>query len=157
MTYVYRKNPVKGTDINVHYQDEQGNKLASDDRLSGNIGDGYTSIKKEIAGYTFKEVQGNVTGTFTDKTQTVTYIYSKNKVASVVNPPKSSEVDKDKEIISEKSNEKGTTEKTQSVDSVSEKQLPETGETQLSVIATMLTGLVILSFSILMGRKQIKK
>lgn len=157
VTYIYRKNPVKGTDVNVHYQDEQGNKLASDDRLSGNIGDGYTSIKKEIAGYTFKKVQGNVTGTFTDKTQTVIYIYSKDKVASVVNPPKSSEGDKDKEIISEKSNGKGTTEKTQSVDSVSEKQLPETGETQLSVIATMLTGLVILSFSILMGRKQIKK
>lgn len=157
VTYVYRKNPVKGTDINVHYQDEQGNKLASDDRLSGNIGDGYTSIKKEITGYTFKEVQGNVTGIFTDKTQTVIYIYSKDKVASVGNPTKSSEEDKDKEIISEKSNGKGTTEKTQSVDSVSEKQLPETGEAQLSVIATMLTGLVILSFSILMGRKQIKK
>ncbi|GAX06944.1 levansucrase [Secundilactobacillus pentosiphilus] len=33
-----------------------------------------------MPGYTFKEVQGNPTGSFTDQDQTVTYVYTKNPV-----------------------------------------------------------------------------
>uniref|UniRef100_UPI00163BD9F5 MucBP domain-containing protein n=1 Tax=Enterococcus faecalis TaxID=1351 RepID=UPI00163BD9F5 len=36
---------------------------------------------KTVDGYTFKEVQGSVTGTFTDQAQTVTYVYTKDPVA----------------------------------------------------------------------------
>nr|WP_280948902.1 MucBP domain-containing protein [Lactiplantibacillus plantarum] len=34
-----------------------------------------------MAGYTFKEVQGTPTGSFTAQDQTVTYVYTKNPVA----------------------------------------------------------------------------
>ncbi|WP_276405023.1 MucBP domain-containing protein, partial [Lactococcus garvieae] len=49
--------------------------------LSGNVGEAYTSTQKTVSGYTFKEVQGSATGTFTDSPQTVTYVYTKDKVA----------------------------------------------------------------------------
>ena len=54
-----------------------GNKLIDNITLKGNIGQPYTSEQKEIEGYTFKEVQGNPTGIFTDQAQTITYVYTK--------------------------------------------------------------------------------
>nr|WP_158001130.1 MucBP domain-containing protein [Lactococcus lactis] len=37
-------------------------------------------IKKNIKDYTLKEVQGNSSGQFSEKAQTVTYIYKKNEL-----------------------------------------------------------------------------
>ena len=68
-----------------------------------------------------------------------------------------SEDDKNKEKASEKNDEKITIEKIQSENPASENQLPETGESQLSLIATMVTGLAILLISVLMAKKQVKK
>ncbi|MBM7545076.1 hypothetical protein JOC59_001818 [Weissella beninensis] len=56
--------------------------LADDVIASGNVGDSYSTIQKDVPGYTFKEVQGNPTGSFTDQNQTVTYIYTKNPVTN---------------------------------------------------------------------------
>ncbi|MCI2516503.1 MucBP domain-containing protein, partial [Listeria monocytogenes] len=60
------------------------NKIADSQIVSGNIGDSYDvsgeEYKLEIAGYTFKEVKGEVTGILTDKEQSVTYVYTKNPV-----------------------------------------------------------------------------
>ena len=67
-----------GADVTVKYQDEEGETLADDEILSGNIGENYTSEKKTITGYTFKEVQGSPTGPFTPQPQTVIYVYTKN-------------------------------------------------------------------------------
>ncbi|MGX7417265.1 MucBP domain-containing protein [Carnobacterium gallinarum] len=78
--YIYTKDPVKGADVTVRYQDEQGNTLSKDEVLSGNIGENYTSKELVIKGYTFKEVKGNVTGQFTDKAQEVIYVYTKDAV-----------------------------------------------------------------------------
>ncbi|PFT72935.1 hypothetical protein COK70_31700, partial [Bacillus thuringiensis] len=39
------------------------------------------TLQNKNDGYTFKEVKGNPTGAFTDKEQTVTYVYTKNPVA----------------------------------------------------------------------------
>ncbi|MBS7576936.1 MULTISPECIES: MucBP domain-containing protein [unclassified Enterococcus] len=72
--YYYNKN----ADVTVYYLDEDGNSIADKKILSGDIGDAFTTEKLSIEGYTFKEVQGNVTGTFTDQEQTVTYVYTKN-------------------------------------------------------------------------------
>lgn len=69
-----------GANVTVKYQDEEGETLADDEILTGNIGENYTSEQKTITGYTFKEVQGNPTGPFTDQPQTVTYIYTKSPV-----------------------------------------------------------------------------
>ncbi|TXK47390.1 MucBP domain-containing protein [Lactococcus sp. dk322] len=71
---------VLGSDVIVKYTDTQGNSLTPDIKLTGNVGDNYNSEQKSISGYAFKEVQGNTKGTFTDKIQTVTYIYTKDVV-----------------------------------------------------------------------------
>jgi LPXTG-motif cell wall-anchored protein len=81
VTYVYTKNPVAGGDVTVKYVDEEGNSIAADVVKTGNVDEKYTTDQKTIDGYTFKEVQGNATGQFTDQAQTVTYVYTKNPVA----------------------------------------------------------------------------
>lgn len=67
-----------GADVTVRYQDEDGESIAATEVLTGNIGENYTSEQKTITGYTFKEVQGNLTGPFTAQPQTVIYVYTKN-------------------------------------------------------------------------------
>ena len=81
VTYVYTKNPVAGGNVTAKYVDESGNSIATDVVSSGNISDPYSTTQKDIAGYTFKEVQGTPTGNFTAQDQTVTYVYTKNPVA----------------------------------------------------------------------------
>ncbi|MDT0089918.1 MucBP domain-containing protein [Listeria marthii] len=72
----------KGT-VTVNYQDEQGNSLATSETLEGYIGQPYQTTTKNIEGYQLKEVNGNTTGTFTEKAQVVTYVYQKVPVAPV--------------------------------------------------------------------------
>ncbi len=62
--------------VTVHYQDEQGQSLASDERLTGIPGTAYQTSAKSIDGYSLKETPANASGTFTDQPQTVTYIYT---------------------------------------------------------------------------------
>ncbi|MGC3749258.1 MucBP domain-containing protein, partial [Enterococcus faecalis] len=62
------------------YVDIDGNKISDEVVKTGNIEDDYTTEQKAIDGYTFKEVQGNPTGKFTDRPQMVTYVYVKNPV-----------------------------------------------------------------------------
>ncbi|WP_304057252.1 MucBP domain-containing protein [Levilactobacillus namurensis] len=64
--------------VTVHYQDTQGNTIADDQVLYGDVGGDYTTQKQDIDGYTFQEIQGNATGQFTDKDQEVTYIYAQD-------------------------------------------------------------------------------
>ncbi len=80
VTYIYTKDPVVGADVNVKYQDEDGNTIAPDVVIKGNVGDPYTSTEKTITGYTFKEIEGNATGIISNTVQTVKYIYTKNPV-----------------------------------------------------------------------------
>ena len=80
VTYVYTKDPVAGGNVTAKYVDENGNPIADDVVSSGNVGDPYSTTQKDVPGYTFKEVQGNPTGSFTDQDQTVTYVYTKNPV-----------------------------------------------------------------------------
>ena len=79
-TYVWQPQPKVAADVTVKYIDTKGNTISDDIVKSGNIGDDYSTEQKDIDGYTFKEVQGNPTGQFTDTAQTVTYMYSKNSV-----------------------------------------------------------------------------
>ncbi|WP_349550562.1 MucBP domain-containing protein [Leuconostoc pseudomesenteroides] len=83
VTYVYTKDPVKGGNVTAKYVDEQGNSLSDNVILSGNVGDQYTTEQKDIAGYTFKAVEGNESGTYTDAEQTVTYVYTKDPVKPI--------------------------------------------------------------------------
>ena len=64
----------------VHFVDENGNTIAQDETLKGNIGEKYTSEAKTFTGYILKEVPENATGTFTEQQQEVTYVYTKEPV-----------------------------------------------------------------------------
>lgn len=66
----------KPAQVTTRYVDEDGNKLL--DPIVNNdlkVGDKYTTEQKTIPKYEFKEVQGNPTGTATEKPITVTYVY----------------------------------------------------------------------------------
>ena len=81
--YFYIKDPVAGGNVTVKYVDGAGNTLSDNVVKSGNIGDDYSTEQKAFPGYTFKEVQGSASGQFTDKEQTITYVYTKNSVTPV--------------------------------------------------------------------------
>lgn len=113
VTYIYTKNannpdnpvvPIVKSKVTVTYQDENGNRIAPDEVLTGKVGDGYQTEQKSIFGYTFKEVKGNVTGFFATNDQTVTYIYTKNSIETINttesvkhNKPRNQSIEKPKE------------------------------------------------------------
>ncbi|MFC4683417.1 MucBP domain-containing protein, partial [Exiguobacterium mexicanum] len=79
VTYVYEKikdTPVSG-EVKVIYVDQDGNPIADSEKLTGEVGSEYTSTPKEIEGYKLVEQPENADGTFTDGSQTVTYVYEK--------------------------------------------------------------------------------
>nr|WP_311772750.1 MucBP domain-containing protein [Listeria seeligeri] len=76
-----------GADVTVKYVDADGNELAPEATLSGNVDADYTSEAKTIEGWTLKETPANATGTFSDEAQTVTYVYEKNADNSVTSTP----------------------------------------------------------------------
>ena len=72
-----------GRAVTVHYLDETGQKLVEDKILNGRIGDSYSSEPQDIAGYVLKTTPANAKGTYTDKVQEVTYVYT-NQVKVLV-------------------------------------------------------------------------
>lgn len=86
VTYVYTKNQVQGGNVIVRYQDESGKSISDDVVLKGNVGESYSSSKKDIKNYTIKEIKGSASGKFTDQVQTVTYVYKAN--ATTTTPSK---------------------------------------------------------------------
>lgn len=80
ITYIYKKDTVAGGNVVVKYLDTLGNKVSDEIIKTGNVGENYSTNQKNIQGYTFKEVQGNISGQFTEQVQTVTYVYTKNPV-----------------------------------------------------------------------------
>ncbi|EGO5014792.1 LPXTG cell wall anchor domain-containing protein, partial [Enterococcus faecalis] len=120
------------------YVDTEGNKILDEVVKSGNVGDDYTTEQKAIDGYTFKEVQGNPTGKFTDQVQTVTYVYMKDKIN-----------------LGPKSDNKPSHKKTYSP---SQSTLPKTGENKRLTLISIGIGIVLLVLvfitSVLRFRKQ---
>lgn len=76
--------PVVAGDVTVKYEDVNGVSISGNVVKSGNIGEVYTTEQKDIPGYTFKEVKGNVSGQFTNQPQTVIYVYEQTKDQSTV-------------------------------------------------------------------------
>ncbi|MDG4983871.1 BspA family leucine-rich repeat surface protein [Lactococcus lactis] len=147
VTYVYTKDPVAGGDVTAKYVDTAGNKISDDVVKSGNVGDAYSTEQKTIDGYTFKEVQGNATGTFTDQAQTVTYVYTKNKVTPSPKPD-------DHADTPDSSKDNG-----KKHDSTSENKntLPQTGDNEGLSMIGMISGLFLIigtSLMILFKRKR---
>ncbi|EPO4832365.1 class 1 internalin InlJ [Listeria monocytogenes] len=78
VTYVYTKNIEAAEPVTVNYVDANGKTLAPSETLNGTIGDTYNATAKQIDGYTLSAEPTNATGQFTNSTQTVNYIYTKN-------------------------------------------------------------------------------
>ena len=78
--------PIKAADVTVSYQDENGNQIAPETILQGNLGDGYTTGAKAIPGYTLKVRPENATSFFGTAPQSVTYIYVKDEPQANTSP-----------------------------------------------------------------------
>ncbi|MCW2281964.1 MucBP domain-containing protein [Lactococcus lactis] len=140
VTYIYTKDPVAGGDVTTKYVDTDGNKISYDVVKLGNVGDAYTTEQKMIDGYTFKEVQGNASGTFTDQAQAVTYVYTKNNVTPSPKPDDHSDATESSKVKGKKK------------DSTSENKntLPQTGDNDGLSMIGMISGLFLVFWTIVM-------
>ena len=75
VTYVYERTT--GQPITAKYQDQNGKSIHPDVVHNGYLGDNYSTEQLVIDGYTFKAVQGDVSGTFGTSAKTVTYVYER--------------------------------------------------------------------------------
>lgn len=81
ITLIYGKAAKEKGIVLVQYQDEAGKPLAGDELSSGEIGSDYTTVQKDIEGYTLKEIKGNAAGKYTSGFTQVIYVYTKNPAA----------------------------------------------------------------------------
>jgi hypothetical protein len=96
-TFIYKKEKKKGTVI-VKYVDTDGNKLHDDIRLTGDVGDKYTTDKQKFDGYEFIKVEGQPEGEFIDGEIIVTYIYKPTK-KEPIEPEKPEEPEQPEESV----------------------------------------------------------
>ena len=146
--YVYTKNEihhVTGT-VLVKYVDTDRNKISEDIVKSGTVGEGYSTEKKVVKGYTFKEIQGKATGQFKDQLQTVTYVYTKDKNDTVKPEPKP----ENKPDSKDKNDNQGITSPTQH-------GLPATGENERMTMMSIILGLVLLALGAVVSIFRFKK
>lgn len=83
-----KTSELKAGDVTAKYVDEDGNEIAAQETYSGNIGDSYSTVQKDIPGYEFKEMHADsdpATGTFKKEEQTVIYVYTKKTGSLTVN------------------------------------------------------------------------
>ncbi|WP_430600285.1 hypothetical protein IGI84_002028 [Enterococcus sp. DIV0008] len=86
VTYIYTENPIPAADVTIEYVDLEGNEIHASQTISGNVGDSFDAsadqYKLSIDGYTLDKSQlpENSKGTFSEKAQTITYIYTKNPI-----------------------------------------------------------------------------
>lgn len=64
--------------VTVRYLDGQGQQLADDQVLTGNVGETYQANQLTFAGYRLSRTEGAATGTFTDRAQTITFHYQRD-------------------------------------------------------------------------------
>ena len=90
VTYIYTKNPIPAADVTVEYVDTEGNEIHASQTISGNVGESYDASTKKyqltIDGYIVDEsrLPQNAKGTFGKEEATVTYVYTKENVATAV-------------------------------------------------------------------------
>ncbi|MBC2207772.1 MucBP domain-containing protein [Listeria booriae] len=68
---------IEGLPVTVRYTDTEGTSIHADTTLTGLFTEPYTSTAVSVPGYTLKTSPANATGTYSEKAQTVTYIYEK--------------------------------------------------------------------------------
>lgn len=80
--YIYTKDPVKQGKVTVHYQTDEGEPLADDDILTGNVEDYYYAEIKPFENYTLKAIVGKNHGQYTEADQEVTFVYTKEQTGT---------------------------------------------------------------------------
>lgn len=158
VVYIYTKDkvtPITGTVI-VKYEDDKGNTLSDSVIKSGNVGENYTTEKKDIKGYLFKETRGDISGIFKEETQTITYVYSKedletedkgnnNNILDTEGKDKStSEMSKSEEVSVSKKDKMNSNKKNTSEENA--EYLPQTGEK--SSVWPVVAGLSLLGLGL---------
>ena len=169
--------PIKAADVTVSYQDENGNQIAPETILQGNVGDGYTTGAKAIPGYTLKVRPENATSFFGTAPQSVTYIYARNNAipeendqnsptnSSSNNPsqkgtsqtnesqnkhkPRTNGVTENYTIFKSANNDSDPTNPVLITHNDQEEELPQTGTIEHSQIVMLLLGLLSLISSLL--------
>ncbi|MBC1983289.1 MucBP domain-containing protein [Listeria booriae] len=68
---------IEGLPVTVRYTDTEGTSIHADTTLTGLFTEPYTSTAVSVPGYTLKTSPANATGTYSEKAQTVTYVYEK--------------------------------------------------------------------------------
>ena len=90
VTYIYKENPIPAVDVTVEYVDTEGKEIHPSQTISGNVGESYDASTKKyqltIDGYIVDEsrLPQNAKGTFGKEEATVTYVYTKENVATAV-------------------------------------------------------------------------
>lgn len=148
--YTKIKTPIKGADVTVNYIDTSGKEISNPIVLDGNIGEHYTATQLVIEGYTFKEVKGSTTGTFTNQTQSVTYIYTKNDDSNLAIPEKPATPDK------ELSQNKLTTQSGAKLAEVVQQKLPTTDEAKTNLV-TVGAIFILASMLLLLNKMRLEK
>ncbi|MFZ2850088.1 MAG: MucBP domain-containing protein, partial [Lactococcus raffinolactis] len=124
-------------------------------------GDDYSTEQKAIPGYTFKEVQGSASGQFTDKEQTITYVYTKNAPTMTTdlkhqltpgNPSQPSNATNNGVI-----NTSTNTGSKVNNGAVNSPELPQTGENNSQSQTMSFIGILLAMFGSLLGFLGIKK
>ena len=182
-TFIYIKNPessvpIKGEDVTVHYQDENGKAIASSEVLNGNLNDGYVSTAKEIAGYTLKSRPKNATGFFSNTKQNIIYIYSKTvsltEGETTANPAKPTSTDKEignihqgnSQIANGANNNQAaafTSDPSNNADNLNsanssiDDQLPKTGSEKKAQLTTIALGSITLTSALVLAWTKRKK
>jgi LPXTG-motif cell wall-anchored protein len=133
VTYVYTKNPIPAADITVKYVDNEGKQIQNPQTLKGNIGEKYdvstADYQLTIDGYTLDKAQlpKNMTGTFSNTAQTVTYVYTKN-ILQIIDSSTQAKSNTKTETSNIKTNLKVTTARTTKTTSTAQRTLPQTNE-----------------------------
>ncbi|CEN27370.1 MucBP domain-containing protein [Lactococcus piscium] len=83
VTLIYSKNEVKSF-LTINYVDEAGKQILDPKVYEGVVGEriNLETYTKIIAGYSFKKTTNKITE-FTDKKQTLTLVYSKDKIKTI--------------------------------------------------------------------------
>lgn len=72
--YIY---DLKNSSVTVNYLDENGEKLAESETITGKVFDGYRTEAKDFHGYALISTPNNATGTISEEVTAVDYIYKK--------------------------------------------------------------------------------
>lgn len=155
ITFVYKKITAPIVDLEgtviARYVDTTGAKLREPIPHTDTIGKTFTTEQLEFKGYTFKEVKGNTTGTFTKEEQQVTYVYTKDEEKT--DPTSSTDSSETTETTTSSTETSHSTDQTTSSSShrqvsqakvSAKKKLPATGEQ--SSYAGVFLGLVLIGF-----------